>query len=221
MTTLHLPSATVGLRQALATGRAFERFTELGFAAFTASLAYRHPGGGGVFATTLASRPAGYFALLLSPERDMPDLAAAGAVELTLTLEIPGRAPIALALATTGADLAVVEETRRVAGQEVVVRRVAGAPFRFAAAVPPRPVLLDGLVLFDNDPDTPAAGVGVTAQGAPPVVSDAEGRFRIPALPLVESVMLRFAHGAAQTDQSFRPDYGQAAMAATFAIPSP
>jgi hypothetical protein len=218
---LRFPSARLGLRQSLAAGRLFEQFTERGFPDFSARLAYAHPAGAGVFGTILVKQPAGYFALQLSPEREMPDLAAAGTVDLTLTLEIPGRAPIALPLATTGAALAVVEETRTIAGQSVTVRRVAGAPFPFQAALPPPPVLLDGLALLDGDPETPGAGIDVTALGAPTVVTDAEGRFRIPALPLAAMVTLRFDDGATQTEIPFRPDYSRAAMTATFPLPSP
>lgn len=221
MTDLRFPTSSLALRQSLATGRLYEQFTERGFPDFTARLAYSHAGGSGTFPATLLKKPAGYFSLQLSPERDMPDLSAASTVDLTLTLEIPGRVPTDLPRAVTGADLEVVEETRTIGGRSVTLRRIAAAPFTFEAALPPAPVLLDGLVLLDNDPETPAVGIDVTAPGGPTVVTDGEGRFRIPALPLQQTVTLRFDDGTTQGDVPFSPDYTRATMSAVFSIPSP
>ncbi len=77
--------------------------------------------------------------------------------------------------------------------------------------MPPAPVLLDGLVLFDNDPDTPAADIDVTALGAPRSSPDAEGRFRISALPLEEMVTCASTTRAPDR-HPFRPDHTSTAM---------
>lgn len=220
MTGLAFPSRRVGLRQALVTGRAWERFTERGLPVHEAQLRGSHAGGGAVFRTGLTLRPGGWFALHLDPARDMPDLAAAGAVTLTLTLRARGLAPVERSLNVTGADLALVEVPLLVAGQALTAERVAGAPFAFSVAVDPPPLLLEGLVLRDHDPAEPAAGVAVRANGADAAVTDAEGRFRIAALPLAESVTLDFDDTAATTTHVLRPDWGRRVLSATFSIPS-
>lgn len=221
MPALHLPSSHVDLRQALATGRFSEAITERPIEGFSAALDYAHANGGGTFAAVLATKPGGWFTLHLHPDRDMPDLSGAGTVTLTLRLSREGQPDVTVAQDVPGAALALVETTHTVAGQEVTARRIAAAPFAFAATVEPRSVLLDGLVLFDNDPETPAAGVTVTAAPAAPVATDGAGRFRIPALPVTERVTLAFDDGGDVTERTLRPDYPRPAMAATFSIPSP
>jgi hypothetical protein len=223
MSALAFASTLIGQRQTLATGRFFERLTERAITGFDAHLGFAHAGATGVFATTLATRPGGWFGLHLDPGRDMPDLAGAGAVTLTLTVTRarPPAAPITRTLVVTGADLAVVEVQRMVDGQALTVQRISAAPFRFEIALDPAPVLLDGLVLRGGDPADPAAGVTVRIAGLPDAVTDAEGRFRIPALPISDSVTLAFDAGGTVTEHDLRPAWGTGAMTATFAIPSP
>lgn len=223
--TATLQAAAAGeLRQALATGRVVEDVSGLLVERYTAVLEYAHAAGSGRFPTTLARRPGGYFALHLVPARDMPDLATAGTVTLTLRLSRPGRTDVMVVREVPGTELAPVEEALAAAGHDVTVTRVPAAPIAFSVAVPPAPVRLDGLVLFDSDPDAPADGVAVSAAPAGPtgpVVSDPTGRFRIPALPTVETVTLMFDTGGRVTEHQLRPDYSRRAMAAVFTIPSP
>lgn len=221
MPALRLPETRIDLRQGLAAGRFSEAITERPIEGFTATLDYAHAGGGGTFAAVLAIKPGGWFTLHLHPDRDMPDLSGAGTVTLTLRFSREGQPDVTVAQDVPGAELALVETTLTVAGQEVTAHRIAAAPFAFAAEVQPRAVLLDGLVLFDDDPETPAAGVTITAAPAAPVAADGEGRFRIPALPVAESVTLAFDDGGDVTERTLRPDYARPAMTVTFSIPSP
>lgn len=221
MAVLHLADTRLDLRQVLASGRFFEAFTERAIDGFTAELSYDGVGRAGRFATTLVTKPAGYFALHSNPSRALPDLAAAGSVTLTLRLVRPGEADVVVTQDVSGADLALVETEATVAGQQVTTLRVDGAPFTFNARVLPPPVLLDGLVLVDHDPETAAAGATVTAAPLAPVVTDEHGRFRIPALPVAETVDLEFDHDGRRTELEFLPDYARTAMTATFSIPGP
>ena len=221
MTTLRFADTHLGLRQSIATGRFYEAFTERGFGDFSATLAWSHAGAAGVFRTALLKKHSGYFALQLNPQTDMPDLSSAGAVDLTLTLERPGEPPIDGVVSVTGAQLAVVEDNVNVGEASVTVLRIAAAPFAFEIALQPDPVLLDGLVLFDNDPETPAANVSVSATGMPTVNTGPDGRFRVRALPVDLSIMLTFDDGSNETLIPIFPDYTHATMNAVFSIPSP
>jgi len=221
MPALRLPAPQIDLRQALVTGRFSEAITERPIDGFDAALDYAHADGGGTFPAVLSTKPGGWFTLHLQPDRDMPDLSGTGTVTLTLRLSRAGQPDVTVAQDVPDAALALVDTTRTVAGQEVTARRIAAAPFAFAATTAPRSVLLDGLVLFDNDPETPATGITVTAAPADPVATDGAGRFRIPALPVSARVTLAFDAGGAVTERTLRPDYPRPAMAATFSIPSP
>jgi hypothetical protein len=220
MKTLHLAETAPPVRQALATGRFTETITGRAIEGFTATLGYTHAGGVGTFPTTLATKPGGYFALHLHPDRDVPDLSGAGTVTLTLRLARPGAADAVAVRQVPGTELAPTEVTRQVAGQQVTIRRVAAAPFVFSVAVPPAPVLLDGLLLWDGDPAEPADGVTVTAAPAAAVVTDARGRFRIPQLPVEEEVSLTFDDSDQVIARTLRPDYSRPVMDVAFAIPS-
>ncbi|TJZ91291.1 hypothetical protein FA743_12270 [Paracoccus gahaiensis] len=219
--TLAFASRRLGQRQVLARGRLFERLTERSFPRFDARLSYTFGTNRGTFPTVLTIRPGGWFALHLDPSRDMPDLSAAGPVRLTLTLTRPGDPPLDATLDVPGANLAVVEVPRPVAGQALTTLRVAGAPFSFEVGVDPTPVLLDGLVLRDSDQAAPAAGVILRIAFLPDRLTDAQGRFRIPALPVAEAVTLSFDEGGRITDHILRPLWGGGAMTRTFSIPSP
>ena len=219
--TLAFASPRLGQRQVLARGRLFERLTERGFPRFVARLSYSFGTTQGIFPTVLTIRPGGWFALHLDPSRDMPDLSGAGFVRLTLRLERPGDPPLEATLDVPGADLAVVEVPRPVDGQSLTTMRVTGAPFSFGIGVDPAPLLLDGLVLHDSDQAAPAAGITLRVATLPDRVTDAQGRFRIPALPLAEVVTLSFDEGGTITDHTLRPLWGGDAMSHTFSIPSP
>lgn len=219
--TLAFASPRIGQRQVLARGRLFERLTERGFPRFDARLSYAFGTHRGTFPTVLTIRPGGWFALHLDPARDMPDLSGAGPVRLTLRLERPNDPPLDATLDVPGADLAVVEVPRSVDGKSLTTMRVAGAPFSFEIAVDPAPLLLDGLVLRDSDQAAPVAGLTISVATLPDRVTDAQGRFRILALPVAEIVTLSFDEGGRITDHTLCPLWGGGAMTRTFSIPSP
>ena len=229
MTARLLAPADGDLHQAVATGRFVEAVSDRPIEEYDAALEFSHAGASGVFPTMLVRRPGGWFALHLVPARDMPDLSTAGTVMLTLRMRRPGR-PEALAVREVpGTGLAPVPEERTVAGYPMTLTTVPAAPVTFSVTVPPMPVQLDGIVLLDNDPSTPADGVTVTvspedpASPVGPVVTDPTGRFRVPALPVAEVVTLAFALDGGDDDTTechVRPDYSRRVMHAVFTIPS-
>lgn len=217
---LVLADARLPVRQTIAAGRAAERITERGLTALSATLSFR--------AGTDPLRPLparfhlraeGYFAFGLIPERDMPDLSAASSVTLRAEFERHGTAPVAVEATVPGAALALEEVERTVAGRTVTVERIAGAPFDLSLMVDPAPVALAGIVLRDHDPAAPAAGVTVTA-GPAAVLTDAGGRFFLPALPLVAEVELELTDGTETTTQPFHIDYETPVNRVSLSLPS-
>nr|WP_298248535.1 hypothetical protein [uncultured Halomonas sp.] len=221
MTQLALASKIVPMRQVLVRGRFYETLTNRGIMGFNATLDYSHAWDKGTFRTAQTVLPGGYFALHLDPGRTMPDLTGVDSVTLILKLTRASAPPITAQADVDGAALAITEQIRSVGSQPVKVHRIEGAPFAFELSVPPAPMLLDGLLLRDNDPADPAAGVTVSASGIPDVITDSEGRFRIPALPFSESLPLRFDDGGTVSERTLRPTWGDGPMARTFSLPSP
>jgi hypothetical protein len=221
MRAIRLADTTIETRASLATGRFFEQITQRSFTSFHAALDYSYAGGDGTFVTSLSTKPGGYFTLHLHAIRDLPELSGAGPVTLTLRLEREGRPNVAVTRDIDGADLVLVETLVTLGGHQVRGVSIAAAPFHFSVGVPPDPVRLEGLVLYDHDLEAPAAGVTVSAAPAAPVVTGSDGRFTIPALPVVPSLPLTFDDSGTVTDIVVRPAYGWHAMSVTFSVPTP
>lgn len=204
---LALSTDPLALRQALGRGRLSERITNRGFDDFDATMRFSHVGGSGSLPVRLLRKPGGYFALQLAPDREMPDFSDIDTVTLTVRFEIPGNPPIDVPRTLAGAALALVERTLSVGGQSVTASAISGAPFDFSHVLAPKPVALAGTVLRNNDPAEPVAGATVTASPAPPASTDALGRFRIPALPVLETLTLSVDDAGNVTEAPFRPDF--------------
>jgi hypothetical protein len=209
---LVLPETRLSIRQAFGTGQLTEEITGRAFDNFGVTVSYSHAGGSGLLPLTLQKKPGGFFALQFQPERAMPDFSAQTDVSLIATIAIQGKAPFDVAQTVTSTDLALTETASSVGGTPVTYRRVIGAPFDFSAQVAPRAVALQGIVLRDYDPADPISNVTVTTTPAAPggaVISDADGIFFIPALPVVEAIDLDLDEGGTPTSVPFRPDYAR------------
>lgn len=217
---IRLADRTLGLRQVLARGRVSDAVTGRGLGTFDVALGFTHGGGSGDLPGVLALKPDGWFAVQVRPAVQMPDLAAAGPVTLTARVTVPGRGAVEVAQVVDGTELALVEVSVPVGDSETVVERIAGAPFTFSVALPPQPVALAGIVLRDHDPDIPVAGVEVRADVGAPVVTDARGRFFLPALPVAETITLTLTEDAEESTTSYRPDFSRPVNTVTLSRPS-
>ncbi len=224
MSRLAFAPAAVSMRQVLAQGRFYEAITNRAIVDFDATLSYSHADGKGVFRTAQAILPQGYFALHFDPSSAMPDLSKVGTVTLTLTLVHASAAPVsAHSQDVDAADLSLEEHEHIINNQLVKVLRVSAAPFVFDIAIEPQPILLDGLLLHNHDPEEPAVGVAVTILGYDAIKiknTDDEGRFRITALPISETVTLQFNDNGTLSQRTVRPAWGNGSMAQTFSLPS-
>lgn len=217
---IRLADRTLGLRQVLASGRVADAVTGRGLDGFDITLRFTHGGGSGELPGALALKPDGWFAVQLRPAAQMPDLATVGPVTLTVRVTVPGRPPVEARQVVDGSELALVERSVRVSDTETVVEYVAGAPFTFSITLPPQPVALAGMVVRDHDPDVPVAGVELRADDGPPVVTDARGRFFLPALPVAESVTLALIEGEDQSVITYRPDFSRPVNTVTLSRPT-
>jgi hypothetical protein len=212
--------------QAVVVGRVFDTVSDRGLTDFHVTLTHAHPGGTGQPPVTgtlpllLAHRTDGWFALYLADVAHMPDLTAPATVTLTARVSSPGRDAVELSQDVPGPDLAVVDTAAEVGGAPVVVPGIPAAPWSFSVPVPPRAVALAGIVLRDHDPDSGVAGVSVVADGSPPVVTGADGRFFLPALPVLAVVTLTLTGPeGGPTQVLFRPDYDRPVDVVTLSLP--
>ncbi len=213
--------------QAVVVGRAFDNVSGRGLADFDVTVTYAHPGGAGqpagsgTLPVRLAHRADGWFVLYLTDVARMPDLTAPATVTLTARLTAPGRDAVELSRDVPGADLAVVDTTTEVGGAPVVVPGMPAAPWSFSVPVAPRAVALDGIVLRAHDPDSVVSGVTVSAPGSAPVVTGPDGRFFLPALPVLAVVTLTLTEPGAgpATQVPFRPDYDRPVNVVTLSLP--
>lgn len=216
---LHLADIRLPVRQNLAVGRVSERITERGLAVLSATLSLQAGAGPVVpLAARFLTRPEGYFAFNILPERDMPDVSGAADVVLRAEFQIAEGTPVIAERTVAGSALALTDSPRTVAGQNVTVRSVAGAPVDLSVAADPAPVALQGIVLRGNDPAQPVAGAGVAA-GPAQSVTDAQGRFFLPALPLAAQVELAVTDNATTTTHAFRIDYERPVNSVVLSLP--
>ena len=205
--------------QCFATGRLFERFTQRGFDDYEITLGLSHPGGGGRVPARLRRKPAGYFALGISPGRDMPRLPDSGEIEITLSVAIPGRVPFDRRRTVPAAHLALVERAIVLHGRTLRMALVSGAPFDFSIGLAPAPVALAGILIEGNDPAEPVTDGEVSAPPAPAVSTDSGGRFFIPALPVLESVTLEISRGGEVIETvPHRPDFTKRVNTITLSV---
>src|SRR5262245_25282774 len=160
---LRLADSHPAIRQNLATGRVSERITGRGLTVVSATLSVQAEAGPVLpIAARCHARTEGYFAFSILPERDMPDVSAADNVTLRAELHLSTRAaPILTEQTVAGSTLSLVDTGRTIAGQEVILRTVSGAPVDLSVAIDPAPVALQGIVLRDHDPAQPVAGVHI------------------------------------------------------------
>lgn len=206
--------------QVLVSGRATDAVSGRGIGGAGLTLAY-DPVGDGAFAALparLGQHDDGWFSFHLAPGQLRAPAGSAAPV-LRVSASAPGHDDGIGELAVTPAQLAVEQESRIVAGQLATFNRLHGGPFRIDMTLAPLAVALDGVVFEGGDPDHPAsdAKIAVLAPVGEETVTDAEGGFRIEALPVAATVTIRITHGGAEVDHVVRPNFTQRINRAVFA----
>lgn len=215
--TIFAPGPLAG-RQTIIKGRVVEAVTARPLSPLSAVLEFTHAAANGLLPATLLSKSQGYFALQLAPGRSMPDLTGHGPVTLKLTLEFAGLAPLVATKVIAEAQLAIVDRQVKVGTALLMTKVISGAPLVFDFVAAAGPVGLRGIVLKKTDPDTPLANISVKAGNLAPVMTGANGRFVINALPVTETVALELKGTGSPVNITYRPDYLTPVNTVTFLL---
>jgi len=219
---IHLADRSLPSTQVIVMGRLREDITDRGLEGFSASLSFTHADQPSLpLAARLNLGSEGYFAFHMVPAAEMPPFPVDATVTLTVDFEPAAHPAFSVSKEIAGAELALVDQPVSVAGQDVSMRIIAGAPFDFSASVSPEPVALKGTVLRDFDPTAPAEDVTVQADAGPAVTTDAAGRFFMPQLPLAAVTVLTLTDQAVETTRTYRPDFSQPVNNVTLSLESP
>jgi hypothetical protein len=204
-------------RQVLVAGRISDSVSTRGIDSAALTLGY-DPGTGAFVALPahLVRNGDGWFAFHLAPEL-LPQPSGASPA-FALAADAAGHDAAADVLAVAKTDLAPANTKRTLAGHEITLVRISGAPFRIDLTLDPLPVGLAGYVFIDGDPEQPAASADVEVV-APPgasTVTGADGSFRLLALPVTAELTIRTTRGGNVRNHKFRPDYSQRINRAVF-----
>ena len=211
--------SAAAVRQVLVGGRLSSSVTGRAVEGAMPTLDY-DPSGGGDFVALparLTRQGDGWFAFHLPPEALPQPSGPTPAFRLAASAARHVDRVDTLPLAP--ADLALASESRTIAGHDVTIVRVSGAPFRIDLALNPLPVALAGHVFIEGDSEQPAAGADVKIV-APPGASTTtgiDGGFTLLALPVAAEVTIRVTHGGDVRNHVIRPDYDQRINRAVFA----
>lgn len=216
---IHLADVRLPALQVLVCGRVFDSVSGRGLERYAVSLSYSHSGGAGALPVRTGRRADGWFSAAVPDVQQLPDLSGFAEVELSVHVTVPGRPTVEETISVPGAELAVVTTSREVAGTTVTVAQMPGAPRTVTIPVAPPPVALAGVVLRDHDPAEPVAGVAVAVDGVPSTVTDAAGRFLLPALPVAAEVVISLGEDPERRQYVVRPDYDRPVNVITLSLP--
>ncbi|HEX8468577.1 MAG TPA: hypothetical protein VF620_12310 [Allosphingosinicella sp.] len=210
--------SAAAMSQVLVSGRLSDSVSGRGVDSAIPTLDYDPSGGGGFVAvpTRLTRHADGWFAFHLAPGA-MPQ-PSGPAPALRLAASAPRHVDDVATFAVPPAYLALASESQPIAGHDVTIVRIAGAPFRIDLTLDPLPVALAGHVFIDGDSDQPAAGADVEIVALPgaATTTGADGAFGLLTLPVAAEVTIRITHGGDVRNHVVRPDYDQRINRAVF-----
>lgn len=213
-----LASTRAMARQVLIRGRVGEAITGRGFDGFSVRVRAEQGAVTCALPFVTALKPGGWYAAHLNPGAVWPEFDPGPDVTLRVEITIPGRSPVTQSRAFSPALVALTDAVLTIGGQPVMARLVSGAPFVFDVTLDPPAVALQGTVLRGNDPADPITGATVTAAPTPGVVTDANGQFFIPTLPVAETVTLALSEGGPAVTIPFTPDYARRVNRVTLSL---
>jgi hypothetical protein len=211
--------SAAAVSQVLVSGRLSDSMSGRGIDGPSPALAY-DPSGDGDFVPVparLVRHGDGWFAFHLAPE-GMPQPTGPSPT-LRISASADRHVDAVAAAVVPPADLALSSEIRTIAGHEVTIVRIAGAPFRIDLTLDPLPVALAGHVFVEGDSDQPAVGAGVeiVLPAGASTTTGADGSFGLPTLPVAPEVTVEVTHGGDVSQHLIRPDYDQRINRAVFA----
>lgn len=199
--------------QALITGQLVNQLTGSAIASASLTLALRLPG-----ATEFRPLPArlrlgsaGYFCFSGQAAQVFPQhLPPSETLELRFQASAPNYQDLQLTVPLNASAVTAVTDDQTLGNHTLAVQQIQAPALQQTLALMPTPVALQGLVIEDHDLDTPLAGVSIQVlepELQAPVLSDAQGRFRIAQLPVAQSVRLQIELNAISTTVDHLVDY--------------
>jgi hypothetical protein len=205
--------------QVLVSGRLSDSVSGRGVEGAAPTLDY-DPSGGGEFVplpARLTRHGDGWFSFHLAPG-SMPQ-PSGPTPALRLAASAARHADSVAILAIAPADLALATDTKSIAGHEVKIERLDGAPFRIDLLLEPLPVALAGHVFVEGDSEQPASGADVVIVAPPGAAAKTggDGAFGLLALPVAAEVTVEVTHEGDVNTHIIRPDFDQRINRAVFA----
>ena len=153
----------------------------------------------------------GYFAVAGIASAVLPQhLAPDSQAQLQYQISASGYSMLQDSVMLSQSAVTALTSTEQLAGYSLPVSRIAAPAVHLSLALQPSPVGLSGVVIEDNDLAVPLSGVSlqiVAPEVLPAVLSDAQGRFRIAALPLTSTVTLQISRGDVVSSITHVVDY--------------
>lgn len=213
MTTMRSVEVSV-VRQALVSGQVIDGLTGQGLrGAFSVDISLKLAGSSQFkpFAATPRILPGGYFVLSGNPVDILPArLAPADSVEIRIAVSAPGYAAAEEVVVVDGASITPSPVAVDIAEQTYQLALIDAPVLQSLITLLPVAVGISGIVVDDNDLDSPVVGASVQVI-APDVlaavISDSNGRYRIENLPIVESVTVRAELGSEASSVEHFVDY--------------
>lgn len=200
--------ALIACRQVITFGSVCDQLSGGGLQGFTVALGYRDEQGHGKLPIDLSFGAGGWFAAHFGIASLPGDFPHGSQVQLTADFAAPGHQPAQLQVQVPAATFGLVEFSLP-RHPESTLLRLAGPPVHLEARLPPLPVGLRGIVVYDNDPASPVPGASVEVPGLAPVTADDQGRFALAALPVAAQLQLRVSDGTHHQIHHLTVDYGQ------------
>lgn len=202
-----------GAQQALFTGQVVNALTGAGLTQYALELVMRLPGETAFrpLPCQLVKSSAGYFAASGVAVQALPQQLDPGdLIEFRFIVASPGFSEQQITANVSAASITATETASTLAGHEVTLQIINAPVLHQIIALQPVAVGLQGMTIEDNDPSAPLNGVSVQVIEPvilPPVVSDTQGRFRIPSLPIAHSVVLHVVLGGESFNITHHIDY--------------
>lgn len=209
-----LRSVELGVaQQALVTGQVIDAVTGSGITPDVMSLQMRFPGETQYrnVPANLRLASAGYFSFSGIAARVFPqNLDPSDELELRFNVSAYSYSSLQITVLVAAAAIVAPPATAELGNDELALRLIAAPVVHQVLTLAPVQVGINGLVIGDHDPNSPLEGASIQVIAPivqPAVLSNSQGRFRINALPLAQSVTLQVELGDVSTTINHVIDY--------------
>ena len=202
------------VQQAIIYGQVIDRLTGQGLRGeFSVDISLKLAGSSEFQSFDVAPRTlaGGYFVLSGNPVDILPvHVAAADSVEIRIAVSSPGYTGAEETVVVTSANITPAPVAVDIADKAYQLPLITAPLVQSLISLLPVAVGINGMVVDDNDLDSPVVGASVQVIAPdvlPAVTTDSNGRYRIENLPIVESVTVRAELGLETSSVEHVVDY--------------